>query len=106
MGSLFIVLQAPENSLETRREVSYNHDQNFNRLEHGISATVYIHKTKQYGANAHAGLNDNAKILASGSLVLKTTAWDLPWWLVADLARTIYLPVGSVMCPFLSGHCF
>ena len=54
----------------------------------------------------HASLNDSATSLASGLLVLKMMAPDIPLRRVVDLDQTIFLPVGSVTCPFLSGHIF
>ena len=92
-----------DTNLETRWEVSYNHNKNFNKLERGISAMVNIYKTKHYGSNMHGILNGRATSLAIGSLVLKMKAQDIPWCLIVDLVWTIYLLVGSATCLFLSG---
>ena len=54
----------------------------------------------------HAGLIRITTSLATGSFVFKTMASDIPLWCVADLDQTIFLPVGSAMCPFLFGNIF
>ena len=54
----------------------------------------------------HAGLIRSATSLATGLFVFKTMALDIPLWCVADLDQTIFLPVGSAMCPFLFGNIF
>ena len=80
------MLMAPETNLETGPKISYNHDQNFNKLERGIFTMVYIHKAKQYGAMRMPVLDGSVTSSVLGSLVLKMMAQDIPWWLAADLA--------------------
>ena len=54
----------------------------------------------------HAGLIRSTTSLATGLFVFKTMASDIPLWCVTDLDQTIFLPVGSAMCPFLFGNIF
>ena len=54
----------------------------------------------------HAGIIRSATSLTTGSFVFKMMASYIPLWCVADLDQTIFLPVGSAMCLFLSGNIF
>ena len=54
----------------------------------------------------NAFLIRSATSLASGSFFLKMMDPDIPLRCVVDLDHTIFLHVGSAMCPFLFEHIF
>ena len=61
-----------------------NRDQNYNQLERGVSAMIYMHQIKIMEQICMLGPNGSATLLVPISLALKMTSQDVFGWLIAN----------------------